>query len=172
MTCPALIDFEASCLPEFGQSFPIEVAIAGMDGRSRAWLIRPSAKWRYWDWSEEAESLHGISRGMLEREGMPADLVLAEMVAFVSDCDVYADADLDEYWLEVLCAAVGARLPFPVRYLGELMKKRGYTRPQVVRALEGAKIRLPHEHLAREDAKRLAMTLRLLFNEPPQGLSS
>lgn len=35
MTCPALIDFEASCLPEYGQSYPIEVAIAKVDGSSR-----------------------------------------------------------------------------------------------------------------------------------------
>lgn len=171
MTCPALIDFEASCLPEQGQSFPIEVAIAAMDGRSQAWLIRPSPKWRYWDWSQEAESLHGITRERLEREGLPAAQVVAEMAAFVRDCDVYADADLDEYWLEVLCAAVGARLPFPVRFLGELLARRGYTRPQVVRALDEAQRRLPHEHDAREDAKRLAMTIRLLFEEAPGGLS-
>ncbi|MCJ2187551.1 hypothetical protein MTR66_12085 [Novosphingobium sp. 2638] len=172
MICPALIDFEASCLPEYGRSFPIEVAIARMDGRNHAWLIRPAAAWQYWDWSQEAESLHGISRELVEREGLPPAQVVAEMAAFVCDCRVYADADLDQYWLEVLCQAAGAKLPFPVRYLGELMQKRGYTRPQVVAALEEAKRRLPKEHLAREDAKRLALTVKLLFDEPPQGVST
>jgi DNA polymerase III, epsilon subunit and related 3''-5'' exonucleases len=171
LTCPALIDFEASCLPEYGQSFPIEVAIARIDGRSAAWLIRPAEAWKYWDWSDEAEALHGISRELLEREGLPLHQVLAEMRQFVHDCDVYADADLDEYWLEVLCQAAGEKLPFPVRYLGELLKKRGYTRGQVVSALEEAKRRLPREHLAREDAKRLAMAIKLLLDMPPQGLS-
>ncbi|WP_404479488.1 hypothetical protein [Novosphingobium sp. BL-52-GroH] len=163
MSCPALIDFEASCLPEYGQSYPIEVAVARTDGSSRAWLIRPVDAWRYWDWSDEAEALHGISQQLLDDEGLPPAQVLAEMAAFVNGCPVYADADLDQYWLEVLCQGVGAGLPFPVHYLGEFLKERGYTRPQVVTALEEAKRRLPKEHLAREDAKRLALVVRLLL---------
>jgi DNA polymerase III epsilon subunit-like protein len=164
LSCPALIDFEASCLPEYGQSYPIEVAVARIDGSSRAWLIRPVEAWRYWDWSDEAEALHGISQEMLDAEGLPPAQVLAEMAEFVRDCSVYADADLDEYWLEVLCQAAGAKLPFPVHYLGELFVEQGFTRPQVVAALEEAKRRLPKEHLAREDAKRLALVVRLLMD--------
>lgn len=164
MVCPALIDFEASCLPEYGQSYPIEVAVARIDGTSRAWLIRPVEAWRYWDWSDEAEALHGISREMLEAEGLPPGQVLAEMADFVQDCSVYADADLDEYWLEVMCQGAGAKLPFPVHYLGEFFVERGFTRPQVVAALEEAKRLLPKEHLAREDAKRLAMVVKLLVD--------
>ncbi|KHK89579.1 3'-5' exonuclease [Novosphingobium malaysiense] len=171
MNCPALIDFEASCLPEYGQSFPIEVAVARTDGDSRAWLIRPVEAWKHWDWSPEAEKLHGISRAMLEQEGLPPEQVVAELSNFVHDCNVYADADLDQYWLELLCHAAGTTPPFPVRFLGEFMKKRGYSRPQVVTALEEAKRRLPKEHLAREDAKRLAMVVKLLLDEPPRGLS-
>lgn len=166
-----MIDFEASCLPEYGQSFPIEVAVARTDGDSRAWLIRPADAWKYWDWSEEAEKLHGISRDMLEQEGLPLEQVVAEMSEFVHDCNVYADADLDQYWLEVLCHAAGSEVPFPVHYLGEFIKKRGYTRAQVVSALDEAKDRLPKEHLAREDAKRLAMVVKLLLDQPPEGLS-
>lgn len=162
MTCPALIDFEASCLPEYGQSYPIEVAIARSDGSNRAWLIRPVPAWRNWDWSDEAEALHRITPAMLDTEGLPAAQVLAEMAAFVGDCSVYADADLDQYWLEVLCHGVGAKPPFPVRFLGEFLQERGFTRPQVVAALAEAKRRLPKEHLAREDARRLALVVRLL----------
>jgi hypothetical protein len=169
LTCPALIDFEASCLPEFGQSFPIEVAVARVDGRSAAWLIRPAEAWKYWDWSDDAEKLHGISREMLEQEGLAPARVIAEMQAFVQDCDVYADADLDEYWLEVLCHTAGANLPFPVRYLGEFMQDRGYSRAQVVGALDRAKRLLPQEHLAREDAKRLAMAVKFLMENPPDS---
>ena len=164
MTCPALIDFEASCLPEFGQSFPIEVAVARVDGESRAWLIRPAECWKYWDWSDEAEQLHGISRDQLAREGFPPAQVTGELAAFVGGCEVYADADLDQYWLEVLCQAAAAPLPFPVRFLGEFLQERGYNRSQVVAALAEAKRRLPKEHLAREDAKRLALAVRLLID--------
>lgn len=164
MTCPALIDFEASCLPEYGRSFPIEVAVARIDGTSRTWLIRPVEAWRFWDWSPEAEALHGISRDLVEREGVSPQVVLAEMAAFVADCPVYADADLDAYWLEVLAHGARQSPPFAVRYLGEYMVERGYTRPQVVAALAAARERLPVEHIARDDASRLALTVKLLMD--------
>jgi len=163
LSCPALIDFEASCLPEYGQSYPIEVAIARIDGESRAWLVRPLEAWRHWDWSEEAEKLHGISREMLRKEGLPAAQVLAEMARFVGDCEVYADADLDAYWLELLAHGLKAPVPFAVHFLGEYLVRHNFTRPQVVAALEEAKLRLPKEHLAREDAKRLALVVKLLL---------
>lgn len=163
MTCPALIDFEASCLPEYGQSFPIEVALARVDGESRTWLIRPVEAWRYWDWSPEAEALHGISRELIEREGLPPAQVLAEMAVFAGDCRVYADADLDAYWLEVLAHAVRQQPPFAVRFLGEYMAEQGFTRAAVVAALAAARERLPIEHIARDDASRLALTVNLLI---------
>ena len=53
------IDFEASCLPRHGRSFPIEVGIAG-GGIARSWIIRPHAAWAGWDWTAEAEALHGL----------------------------------------------------------------------------------------------------------------
>lgn len=164
-TCPALIDFEASCLPEYGRSYPIEVAIARVDGTSRTWLIRPVQAWRFWDWAPEAEALHGISQELIAHEGTAAAQVLAEMAQFVGDCPVYADADLDAYWLEVLAHGAGMKPPFPVRYLGEYMVERGFTRPQVVAALATARERLPIEHIARDDASRLALTVRLLEDD-------
>ncbi|MGO4169362.1 3'-5' exonuclease [Novosphingobium sp. YAF33] len=164
---PALIDFEASCLPEYGQSYPIEVAVARIDGESRSWLIKPPPRWQTWDWSEEAESLHGISRAMLACDGLPPAQVFAEMVAFVGTCEVYSDADLDGFWLEVLCEELDEKLPFPIRFLGEWMAARGLTREQVDAALEEARRRLPKAHHAREDAKRLALVVRLLIEEQP-----
>jgi DNA polymerase III epsilon subunit-like protein len=165
MGCAALIDFEASCLPEYGQSFPIEVALAKVDGSSRNWLIRPEPEWDYWDWSPEAEALHGISRDMLAREGLPARQVLAELEAAAGECDVYADADLDAYWLETLALTCGQQPPFGVRYFGELLLELGFTRPQVVSALDRARDQVPGRHFARDDANRLARTLRLLLQD-------
>jgi DNA polymerase III epsilon subunit-like protein len=164
LSCPALIDFEASCLPDYGQSYPIEVALARSDGSSRAWLIRPVEAWRYWDWSPEAEALHGISRALLETQGLTAEHVLDEMADFAKDCRVYADADLDQYWLEVLCQAVRRPLPFPVHHLGELLQEHRFTRDQVAAAVEAARKRLPRQHLARDDAQRLALMVNLLVN--------
>lgn len=164
---PVLIDFEASCLPEDGFSYPIEVAVAQVDGHSRTWLIKPSEKWRYWTWSEEAEALHGITQELLEREGLPPAQVLSEMAAMAGGRTVYADADLDAYWLEVLADAAGEPVPFAVHYLGEYMLEQGWTREQVVAALEEAERRLPNVHVARDDASRLALTVRLLSGSPP-----
>ena len=164
---PALIDFEASCLPEYGQSYPIEVAVARIDGESRSWLIKPTPRWQTWDWSSEAEALHGITRAMLECDGLPPAQVLAEMIEFVGTCEVYSDADLDQYWLEVLCHELGAAQPFPIRFLGEWMAGRGLSREQVDAALEEARRRLPKAHHAREDAKRLALVVSLLIEEQP-----
>jgi hypothetical protein len=165
MTPIAIIDFEASCLPEDNSSYPIEVALAKVGGSSRTWLIRPSQKWQFWDWCETAEALHGISREQLWREGLPADQVLVELAAEAAGYDVYADADLDAYWLETLAEACGKPVPFPIRYLGEFLGEAGFSRPEVVAALTAAKAQLPVEHVARDDAGRLALAVRLLVGE-------
>lgn len=47
------------------------------------------------------------------------------------------------------------------------MVGQGVSREQVDAALEEARIRLPAEHLAREDAKRLAMVVKLLMENEP-----
>ena len=158
----AIIDFEASCLPEDGDSFPIEVALAKAGGQSRSWLIKPPRQWRYWTWSREAEALHGISREMLEREGVPAAQVLRELAAAAKDCDVYTDSDLDAYWLETLYTACGASAPFPLRYLGELFQSLAVPRADIIQAEKLARTNLPRQHIARQDARRLALTVDLL----------
>lgn len=159
----ALIDFEASCLPAHGASFPIEVALARTDGSSHTWLIRPHPRWEHWDWTQEAEDLHGITRKILEKDGEAPEKVLAELAEAADGCDVFADAELDAYWLEVLASAVRKPVPFPIRFLGELFVERGFTREQVTDALDEAKAQLPREHVARDDAKRLALAVRLLL---------
>lgn len=158
----AIIDFEASCLPEDRFSFPIEVALAKVDGPSRTWLIRPSRRWLYWDWCEAAEAIHGIGRERLEREGLPVAQVLAELISETAGYTVYADSDLDAYWLETLATACGAPPPFPILYLGELFQQRGFNRQQVLSALDTARGQMPIEHVARADARRLALVLRQL----------
>jgi hypothetical protein len=158
----AIIDFEASCLPNDGLSYPIEVAVAKVGGRSRSWLIKPAPKWFYWDWSEEAESLHGISPNLLKQKGLPARQVLEELADEVAGFRVYADSDLDSYWLETLAEACGQPLPFPILYLGELFQEM-QTNSAAIEQAEGlALARMPQEHVARNDARRLAITVELL----------
>lgn len=169
---PAIIDFEASCLPEDAASYPIEVALTRLDGRSYTALIKPPAVWRYWDWSAEAEHLHGISKQMLAQQGLPAATVLAELTQAAQGCAVYADCDLDAYWLETLCTAVHAQIPFPILYLGELLEAMHVPRPVVVDALERAKRQAPEEHIARHDANRLALSLSYIFEAQQHVASS
>lgn len=98
------LDFEASSLSK--QSYPVEVAWVFEDGRSRSFLIRPAPDWT--DWSSEAEAIHGISRELLEKEGVAVSLIAEEMVETLSDHDLYASApSWDGKWLSALLRAAG-----------------------------------------------------------------
>jgi hypothetical protein len=88
------IDFEASCLPCHSNSYPIEVGIADACGL-RALLIRPLLSWMGWDWTEEAEQLHGITRGQLLRKRHPVKDVVLALNQFLSGCRVVADSNLN-----------------------------------------------------------------------------
>jgi len=98
------LDFEASSLAK--DSFPIEVAWVFEDGRSRTCLIRPAENWT--DWSSEAEGIHGIGRDMLLAEGIPVEVLAAEMIETLSGHSLYASApSWDGKWLSVLLRAAG-----------------------------------------------------------------
>ena len=98
------LDFEASSLSK--HSYPVEVAWVFEDGRSRSMLIAPAPNWT--DWSGEAEAIHGISREKLADEGVPASLVVQEMIATLSDHDLYASSpSWDGKWLSILLRAGG-----------------------------------------------------------------
>jgi hypothetical protein len=99
---------------------------------------------------------------MLEMQGTDAKRVLAELAVEASGCDVYSDCDLDAYWLEVLCQGCRLPLPFPVHYLGERFCGLGASRAEVVRALDHAKAQHAREHVARDDARRLALAVRYI----------
>lgn len=102
------IDFEASCLPWHGRSFPIEVGIADTRGHARAWLIRPQPHWQAWTWTAEAEALHGLTRARLLRDGQPASLVAAQLAEAVAGHRLVADSELDSGWMRLLMDAAPA----------------------------------------------------------------
>jgi hypothetical protein len=100
----AFIDFEASSLARRG--YPIEVAWVFEDGRSDSLLIAPVEGWTEWD--PAAEAIHGISQAMLAREGVPAKIVAARLVADLEGHDVFAGApSWDGKWLSALLGAGG-----------------------------------------------------------------
>lgn len=100
------LDFEASSLAKL--SYPIEVAWVFEDGTSESHLIRPAPQWT--DWDSEAEAVHRIPREVLERDGVPHDVVARRMVEQLSGHTLFASApSWDGKWLSALLRA--AKLP-------------------------------------------------------------
>lgn len=161
MPCVA-IDFEASCLPQFGRSFPIEVGIASALGWSQSWLIRPHASWADWQWSKDAEALHGISRARLEREGLDVADVAALLRMAVGASEAIADSHFDDDWSRALYTAAGETHHLPVRCLADLRAFHAIDHERLTRALAEADLQRRRRHRAEDDARWLARLLHEL----------
>ncbi len=153
------IDFEASCLPQYGRSFPIEVGIADASGWSQSWLIRPHASWSDWQWSAEAEGLHGITREKLDAEGLDVADVAARLKAAVHGRDVIADSYFDDSWSRALFEAAGDPLHLPVRCLAELRAFNDVGNDRLKAALASVDLQRLRRHRAEDDARWLAQLL-------------
>jgi len=96
---PDIIDVEAS---GFGRgSYPIEVGVALDTGKTVSFLIRPFDDWTHW--TEEAESLHRISREVLRTHGLPPDTVASKLNELLAGKVLYTDAwGVDSSWLGLL----------------------------------------------------------------------
>jgi DNA polymerase III epsilon subunit-like protein len=121
---------------------------------SGACLIRPAAKWTTYGnaWSPASEGLTGITREMLDRDGLPPTEAVDRFLEAVGDRDLYSDeVDFDTHWLTMLADAAGVSLG--ERTLGDLnefMRRSGLT----------PKFDEPPRHRAEADAVRLALALR------------
>ena len=159
------IDFEASCLPRHGRSFPIEVGVSDLAGRTQAWLIRPHPVWQGWGWTAEAEGLHGLSRRQIEGEGLPAAIVLQNLAAAVRGHALEADSDLDARWLRTLALALalalaaGAVEPFRVGQVSGLLDAWQATPERAADAMRAADRMTRERHRAAADARWLALVL-------------
>ncbi len=148
------IDFEASCLPRHGRSFPIEVGIADGD-MSRSWLIRPHDDWADWDWTAEAQALHDLSRYRIAWEGQSAAQVLAELVDATRGRRVVADSLVDQYWLDTLAAAAGAPSPLAITHVTTLFDELGVDAHHIADAMAIADGQGTTRHRAAGDARWL-----------------
>lgn len=159
------IDFEASCLPRHGRSFPIEVGIADLQGNARSWLIRPHGAWKDWAWTAEAESLHGLTLDDLRRHGRPADEVLAELAEAAHGHRVIADSGLDRDWLEALASVALRPPPCRIDHVVTLFDELGSSGEAIATARAVAD-RLPlRRHRAGDDAKWLAGLIGCLWQD-------
>ncbi|MDO8409391.1 MAG: hypothetical protein Q7S93_04960 [Phenylobacterium sp.] len=157
------LDFEASCLPQHGRSYPIEVGVAGSGGMVWSWLIRPEPAWRDWTWTDEAEHLHGLTYDQLVRDGVPAREVLGELTAVVGDQLLFADSYLDAGWMRVLETAAGTPPLLRVYHIDALIDRLKVSDETVSRIVYDL-ARLPfRRHRAGEDARWLqALAARLV----------
>jgi hypothetical protein len=156
MLTPLFIDFEASCLPRDGRSFPIEVGLANGTGWSRSWLIRPESGWADWGWTAEAEGLHGLTRETLLRDGQPVAVVMAELNAVAGGHRVYADHDLDRRWLATLAEAAAIVPAFNIAHVAEWLDLHRPEPWQVEQAVAIADRSVAQRHRAEPDARWLA----------------
>jgi hypothetical protein len=100
----AFLDFEASSLGK--TSYPIEVAWVFEDGNEEAYLIRPAPSWD--DWDVRSETIHGIPRETLIRDGASHEIVAARMMDRLGGHDLVASApSWDGKWLSALLRAAG-----------------------------------------------------------------
>ncbi len=155
------IDFEASCLPRHGRSFPIEVGVAG-DGVERSWIIAPHEDWADWDWTAEAQALHGLTREQIVVEGLPPAQVLDELIDTIGHRRVVADSLIDQYWLDTLATAAGRPTPFTIDHASTLFDEQGADAPRISAAIAFADLHAAVRHRAVADARWLAMMLRHL----------
>lgn len=156
------IDFEASCLPCHGRSFPIEVGICEDGQPARSWLIRPHADWDGWDWTGEAQNLHGLTRDRILRDGLPPAHVIAELDAALRGARVVADSELDQHWLYLLAKAGGVARPRPIEHIAALIDEWGSTGQDMAAARTELDRRLFARHRAGDDAAWLAAFIAAL----------
>lgn len=156
------IDFEASCLPRHGRSYPIEVGIAGIgEGAitSRSWLIRPHRDWQGWGWTARAEALHGLSHQRIVGEGVDAAQVLDELMVAVDAHRLIADSLIDQYWLDTLAAAAGQQAVPVIDHISVVMDESRAGEMRIARALDQANALVPSRHRAAVDARWLAVVV-------------
>jgi len=151
---PAFIDFEASSL-NLIESYPIEVGVCLPDGSLHSWLISPHVLWK--DWSESAETIHGISRERLEREGVSAGDVARQLNALLPE-QIFCDAwTFDSFWLHRLFRAAGETPVFHLESISALLDPTQVRRWSGTRQKVIADLGLP-VHRAANDALILHKT--------------
>jgi len=101
---PIILDIEASGLSE--QSYPIEIGFYQSDTHCFCALIKPARHWSYW--SEEAETLHGLSRDIITRRGQSTREVAIELNHLLQGRTVFSDAwAVDSTWFNKLFYEAG-----------------------------------------------------------------
>jgi hypothetical protein len=111
----AFIDVEASSLID---GYPIEIGWAREDGQVGAVLVRPHPKWGSLVWDPAAERIHGLSRALLEAQGVTVDDAVATLNEALRGCKALSDAPSHDWrWLGLLLENCGAERKFEFELL-------------------------------------------------------
>jgi hypothetical protein len=155
---PTVLDVEAS---GFGRnSYPIEVGFVLPDGHAYCSLVRPEPHWTHWD--SQAESLHHISRALIEARGVPALEVARVLNTQLAGQTVYSDGWANDYsWLGTLFDAADMTPRFRLENLRALLSESQADQWHTFKAQVNAE-RGPHRHRASSDARVLQLTLQRL----------
>jgi hypothetical protein len=161
-----VLDFEATCLVSVGiRSYPIEVVIGDPDtGDVQSWLIKPEREWLdSWDWSEDSEWIHGLTRQHLLAHGHPRAQVAREVLAVIGDREPLSDNPaFEQYWLWVLNGSAFPSLR--VGHLGDLLE---YIAAGDIEALEAAHAHArkvaPKTHRAGDDVRHYLVVMQELL---------
>lgn len=122
---PITMDIEASGLGR--NSYPIEIAFVMPDGEQHDYLIKPPAAWDHWD--ARAESLHGITRDKLQREGFQPWDIASEMNDLLAGKTVYSDAwGNDMPWVARIFEAASLPQLFQINAITSLLPPRSLER--------------------------------------------
>ena len=121
MLRPLIIDVEASGLGR--GSYPIEVGVVLPDGETHCMIIRREEAWQHWD--EAAQSLHGITREVLETYGQSSLEVAKQLNQWLTGELVYSDAwGNDSSWLALLFDCAGIPQQFKLESLRRLLSEQ------------------------------------------------
>lgn len=150
------VDFESSGLHK--GSYPVEMAICGLDLQPRSFLIRPHATWTMDDWSIISEQVHGISRQQTEEEGVDIDDLMEVLQDGYRGIWLLSDnPGMDHFWFLRMATAAREMIYKPVfcdhmEYMGHLAVMHGRSIDFLVSLYDDAKAVYPRTHRAGPDA--------------------
>lgn len=153
---PAILDIEAS---GFGRgSYPIEIGFVMPDGQTYCALVKPEPGWEHWDAS--AESVHGVTRLILDEHGKSALEVARQINEQLRGQDVYSDGWANDYsWLGKLFDSVDSFPSFRLKNVRELLSEEEADRWHAIKA-DVERLLVLRRHRASSDARLIQETLR------------
>lgn len=166
---PRFLDIEASSLSP--RSYPVEIAWGDTDsGEVESHLINPERVAFWLDWDPGSESVHGLSRPYLRRNGEDPATVAHRANTALYGCTVHATSGRDRDWVDTLFAAVGVNRLFQVGDVEDVLPQAGEARYRAYReSLRRLEEKGYQRHRAGADVRQLMEMYRLL-REGPEAL--